>query len=70
MLHDGYVNERYCGSHATLYVYLNHHIVQLYTILEKYLSQSSTAIQQVHISTKSHSTGNSTQYTIMNYIGN
>ena len=49
---------------------LNHHIVQLYTILEKYLSQSSTAIQQVHISTKSHSTGNSTQYTIMNYIGN
>lgn len=40
MLHDGYVNERYCGSHATLYVYLNHHIVQLYTILEKYLSQS------------------------------
>lgn len=49
---------------------LNHHIVQLYTILEKYLSQSLTTIQQVHLSTKSHSTGNSTQYTIMNYIGN
>ena len=49
---------------------LNHHIVQLYTILEKYLSQSLTTIQQIHLSTKSHSTKNSTQYIIMNDIEN